>query len=201
MNKYFCIIILIFSSCSQINHLNKTIYNYPDFGSNDQIQRIIIGKDFNISDKNIETDICINSFILSFNELSKIKIVDTLYFNKDIDSSILDELKQKYNVDGILVLTDLYDSKSINRREGIASLCGDCPPPVPYYTYEIAIKTNWKYFDFKSSKKYSFNIENSTNEQRLKNNEYSLDENTEFLIKEQLLFENGKICSNKLLGH
>ncbi len=101
---------------------------------------------------------------------SEIKIIDEIFFLKCPNTTILNELKAKYNVDGLLLLTKLnvqeksYDvaSKELFLMPGYH----DKEEHPSYYStirltnLHVKITSHWEYHDFTTGKSYMFSIKN-----------------------------------------
>lgn len=197
------IFILIFGlflfSCTQVRYLSKPIYQFPCIGMEND-KRILIAKDNSIKTKKIESDKCFDGMISNIEGYKPLKIVEIIDFDKKVDSIILLQLKDKYDIAGLLLLTDIYEQPFNKLKEEFSQACVGCPTNYSL-EYENHVTSIWEYFDFITGKTFGYTIENNKTGKWKYNLNNPEDINNIILqIKEQMLFENGQICINKLIG-
>jgi len=192
--SYILIPFLIFS-CTQVRYLNKPIDGNPCIGLD---KRILIAKDGNLDNRSFGSDICLDGLLSSLEQKS-INIADCIDFHQKIDYQILNELKSSYNADGLLLLKDLSDNTFEDINEARGPTCVGCATfSVDLYNDVISI---WEYFDFTTGNTFIFSViierEEKTSYQQKSIESYF---NYKHKTKTKLLFENGRICSEKLVG-
>ena len=196
---YHILIVLCLISCTQVRYINKPINAYPCIGLNNG-NKILVAKDEKLKAKNLDSDKCIDGLAASISGYKTLKIIERIDFNQKVDSTILNELKLKYNVDGLLLLIKMYEAPSYEIIEGRSLACIKCPKNY-FFKFHIIINTSWEYFDFNSGKTYDYFIENEKEESWSYDIHEAPNYNSNMLkVKEELLFNNGQISSKKLIG-
>ena len=187
-------------SCTPIHYLRKPLNLNPCIGAS---KRIIVAKDRMVCTriKLNDADICIDGLVSTLGEISAIEIIEKIEFNQQVDSTLLLELKSKYNLDGILLLTYIDDFFSERKLQGPSSYCLDCPKNY-YLKYEMSVNTYWEYFDFTTGDTYRYNVENGTEGSIGLQNKAAIEDfyNNKLKAQQQVFFKNGIISSQKLTG-
>lgn len=196
--KLFILTSALLFSCTPIHYLSKPIYEYPGINlGNENEKSIIVAKDCSIL--KTEFNNCIDGFIPFANNYKSLQIAEIIDFDSKVDSLVLYQLRDEYNIDGLLLLTKINEEPLTKIMKEYSQACLDCPSNYSL-DYELIITTTWEYFDFKTGKTFKYSVENSRKGKFF----FSKHEDIGSLlspIKDQLLIENGKICVTKLVGY
>ncbi len=196
--------VILLSSCTTVRYVNKPELKNPNIGSDRNTKRIIIALDAK-QVKDYHTDKCIESIISYIDKSTSIQIIDKIKFTQEVDTAVLQEVICDYNVDGLLLLTDLYIGETIlDKVTNSFHTCYKNNKGTRYLDVHLwfNIHTTWEYFDFNNKNTYKFY---ANNEQSTKIR-YKLDQDKNIerdiiLQKSKVLIENGLLCSTKLIGY
>jgi len=214
MRTYLIILLIIIGlSCKTNYYLGTPIKSIPNIGlqTNLKSNGILIASDANLETDTAYFEKCLQSLRLYVETKSEIKIIDEILFRKCPNIAILTELKAKYNVDGLLLLTSLNVQKN----------CFDVPSgkfeymdnrmPEPYLrvtkesitwtNVSVKITSHWEYHDFTTGKSYMFSIKNDEVLELGQHVSYldSFIENN-FELLDPLFYQNGSITASNLIG-
>jgi len=197
MKKYLCtLFLLLLISCSQIRYLRKPICDYPNIELN---HRILIAENRNLDNKSFRSDVCLDGLVSSL-EKSSIHIIDRLDFHQKVDFFILNELKTRYNADGLLLLKEITANSNEDIIQTLSHACVGCPLNYKVELYTEVV-TYWEYFDFISGNTYVYGVTNNKDETtRYQDNNIEAYLNYKLKTIEMLLFDHGGISLNKLTG-
>ncbi len=213
--RIFLIILLsiIVISCKTNYYLSDPIKKIPNIGlqTNLKSNGILIASNANPETDTAYFDKCLQSLKLYVETKSEIKIIDEIFFRKCPNIAILTELKTKYNVEGLLLLTNLgVQKKGFDVPSGkFEYMDNRMPDPYLRITKENIIWTNmyveitshWEYYDFRTELSYMFTIKN---DEVLKLGQYvpDLDSFVEknFELLNPLFYQNGSITASNLIG-
>ncbi len=195
MRRHLYTLCLLFS-CIPIRYLQKPISDYPNIELN---SRIIIAKDKVLNTKSLETDMCFEGLVSNIGKGS-IRIIDRINFHEKVDYVILNEIKSRYNVDGLLLLTNIYNSSNEDIIGTWSLACVGCP-----INYKVdlftEVTTYWEYYDFVSGNTYAFMVSIDKDEKTTyQDKNIEAYNNYKLKVLEDLLYANGRISSDKLIG-
>jgi hypothetical protein len=194
----YIILTFIIFSCAPIRYISIPIKHTPSLGLLNK-NRILIAQDSKFKIEHYYSDKCIEGLISDLKTNSLLNVIETIYFNQKVDSVVLLDLKMKYNLDGLLLLTDIDESVYNGIIEGFSAACVGCPKNY-YYDFTITLNSKWEYFDFITGKTYGYSVENyeeyKWHYDLRKIEDYH---NLELGIKEQMNFKNGQLSSKKLI--
>jgi len=187
-----CALLIFLFSCTPIHYLRKPLDLNPCIGAS---KRIIIAKDRMVCTKfnNKNANICIDALVSTLAKISAIEVSERVDFNQKVDTTSLLELKAEYNLDGLLLLTQITDffvEKPIVSR----LYCVECPAG-HLLSYKLRISTCWEYFDFTTGDTYKYKVEIGTEGKRNSQNDEVIAD-----LYQQLLFKNGLFSAQKLTG-
>ena len=213
--RTFLIILLsvIGFSCKTSQYLSDPIKNIPNIGlqTNLKSNGILVATDSNLKIDTFYFENCLKGLKLNLEQESKIKITDEIYFVKCPNTAILTELKAKYNVDGLLLLTKLsVEKESFDVASGKFQYM-DNRMSEPYFqvskisiprtNLNLQIISQWEYHDFVAGMSYKFKVSNDKVfelEQQVKDIDSFIKENYELL--DSLFYQNGSITAHNLVG-
>ena len=113
--KTFLIMLLLVNgtSCKTNHYLSAPIKSIPNIGLQNNLKsnNILIASDSNLKVDTASFENCLKGLRLNVEAKSEIKIIDEIFFIKPLNTNIMNELKAKYNVDGLLLLTNLNVQK------------------------------------------------------------------------------------------
>lgn len=172
--RTFLIILLsvIGFSCKTYHYLSVPIKSIPNIGlqTNLKSNGILIASDCNLKTDTAYFETCLKGLRLNVEAKSEIKIIDELFFLKCPNTVILRELKAKYTVDGLLLLTKLnIQKKFFDVPSGkFAYTDNFMPEPwlqitwisIPWTNVYVKITSQWEYHDFTTGKSYMFRVKN-----------------------------------------
>lgn len=216
----FLLVLITVFSCQTIHYLSDPIKGYPNTGllTNPNSNGILVATNYNLMIDTTYLENCMEGFRLNIGAKSELKIIDEIYFNKCPDAAILMELKEKYKVDGLLLMTKLrvrkqsyevpskrlylvHESHSFARRSDE----NDEHPPhyttVPWTNLYVEILSKWEYHDFTTEKSYEFSVKN---EKVIEFEQYVANVDTllvtNFNLLNPIFYENGKTTAYRLVG-
>lgn len=213
--RTFLIILLsiIGISCKTNYYLSDPIKSIPNIGlqTNLKSNGILIASDANLRADTVYFEKCLQSLRMFLETRSEIKIKDEILFHKSPNIVVLIELKTKYNVDGLLLLTDLNVFKSCFEVPSGKFVYTDNRMPEPYLqitktnitwtNVDVKITSHWEYYDFVTGNSYRFSIKNDN---ILELGEHVPDlyafikKNVELL--DPAFYQNGTITAANLIG-
>ena len=210
----FLLVSVISFSCKTNHYLSDPIKGYPPIGlqNNSDSKRIMLAGDYNLMiDANYLKN-CLEGLTLNVKLTPEMKIIDQITFNKRPDTVVLMELKTEYKADGLLLLTKLRVQKKCYGVPGnnVAYRDNRMSEPnlhiytknIPWTNLNVKIISQWEYHDFTTGKSYKFRVEN---DKVYELNEYVTDIDSYLEVNNKLLdpvlYQNGKITANKLVGH
>ena len=137
--------------------------------------------------------------------------MDEILFRKSPNIAVLTELKTKYNVDGLLLLTDLNVYKSCLEVPSGKFMYLDNRMPEPYLqitkesvnwtNLDVGITSDWEYYDFTTGKSYRFSIKNVDVlelGEHVPDLDAFIEKNIELL--DPVFYQNGTITAANLIG-
>jgi len=169
--KVFLILLALFMvfSCKTNHYLSEPINGCPNLGlqANLNLKGILVASNYNLTADTAYFEDCLEGLSLNVQAKSKLKLMDEIYFEKCPNTAILTELKEKYKVDGLLVLTKLrvqkkgYDVESkklyyIQRFWEEPGYYGT----IAWTNLYIKIISQWEYHDFITGQSYQFSTAN-----------------------------------------
>lgn len=210
MRTFLIILLSVIGFCCKTNHyLSEPIKSIPNIRlqTNLKSNGILVATDSNLKIDTFYFENCLKGLKLNLKQESEIRITDEIYFVKCPNTAILTELKVKYNVVGLLLLTKLsVEKKSFDVASGKFQYM-DNRMPEPYYkVYKISIpRTNlnvqiisqWEYHDFDTGRSYKFKVSNDKVfelEQQVKDIDSFIEENYELL--DPMFYQNGSITAH-----
>lgn len=211
----FLFVSVIAFSCKTNHYLSDPLKGYPLIGLQNisDSKRILLAGDYNLPVDTNYLENCLEGLCLNVKLNPELKIVDQVTFNKRPDTAVLMELKKDYRADGLLLLTKLkvhkecYDIPS----NTFSYINNYMPGPFfriidiinnPWTNLSIKIISQWEYHDFTTGKSYEFRVENEKVYEFGKyvaNIDIYLEENNKLF--DPVLYQNGKIAANNLVGH
>jgi hypothetical protein len=213
--RTFLIILLsiIGISCKTNYYLSDPIKSIPNIGlqTNLKSNGILIASDANLHADTAYFEKCLQSLRMYVETKSDIKIKDEILFHKSPNIAVLTELKTKYNVDGLLLLTDLNVSKSCLEVPSGKFVYLDNRMPEPYLqitkesvtwtNLNLGITSHWEYYDFTTGKSYRFSIKNDDVlelGEHVPDLDAFIEKNIELL--DPAFYQNGTITAANLIG-
>lgn len=213
--RTFLIILLsiIGISCKTNYYLSDPIKSIPNIGlqTNLKSNGILIASDANLHTDTAYLEKCLQSLRMYIETKSEIKILDEILFRKSPNIAVLTELKTKYNVDGLLLLTDLNVSKSCLEVPSGKFVYLDNRMPEPYLqitkesvtwtNLDLGIISHWEYYDFTTGKSYRFSIKNDDVlelGEHVPDLDAFIEKNVELLYP--VFYQNGTITAANLIG-
>jgi len=213
--RTFLVILLSFIgiSCKTNYYLSNPIKSIPNIGlqANLKSNGILIASDANLHTDTAYFEKCLQSLRMYFETRSEIKIKDEILFRKSPNIAVLTELKTKYNVDGLLLLTDLNVYKSCFEVPSGKFVYTDNRMPEPYLqitkesvdwtNLDVGITSDWEYYDFITGKSYRFSIKNSDVlelGEHVPDLDAFIEENVQLL--DPVFYRNGTITAANLIG-
>jgi len=213
--RIFLIILItvVCFSCKTTHYLSDPIKSIPTIGlqTNLKSNGILIASDSNLKTDTAFFESCLEGLRLNVEAKSDIKIIDEIYFLKCPNAAILTELKTKYNIDGLLLLTKLnVQKKCFDVPSGTFEYM-DNRMPEPYLqitktnilwtNMDIKITSHWEYYDFVTGKSYMFSVKN---DRVLELGQYVTDMDSfigeNFKLLDPLFYLNGSITASNLIG-
>lgn len=212
--RTFLIILILFVgySCQTNYYLSKPIKGIPPVALLESLTTngILLATDYNLNVDTADFEECLQGLKLQIKAKSKIKIIDDLSFHKCPNVSNLEELKAKYDVDGLLLLSKIdvekqcYDLPS-KRLYLFPASHGANPQPlhygtIPWTNIYVKIISQWEYHDFASGKSYLFSVKNDKLielEEHVEDKDAYLDAN--YSLVSSLLYSNGSMTAFNLL--
>lgn len=209
----FLIIIVLALSCKTNHYAGEVIKGSLILATltNKNSNGILISKKSNGTIDPIYEDNCLKGLKLNIELHSNLEIADNIVLNVYPDATILNELKDKYEVNGLLMLTKLKIQKKaynipskklyqIYPHRGMFK-----QPPywgtIPWTNLYAQITSKWKYFDLNSGKQYDFEVKNKKVfefEEYISNTDSLLVHNADIL--DPLFYQNGKMMAEKLIN-
>lgn len=213
--RTFLIILLsiIGISCKTNYYLSDPIKSIPNLGlqTNLKSNGILIASDANLHADTAYFEKCLQSLRMHVETKSEIKILDEILFHKSPNIAVLTELKTKYNVDGLLLLTDLNVHKSCFEVPSGKFVYSDNRMPEPYLritkesvnwtNLDVGITSDWEYYDFITGKSYRFSIKNDDVlelGEHVSDLDVFIEKNAELL--DPVFYQNGTITAANLIG-
>jgi len=187
---------------------------YPPIGlqNNSDSKRIVLAGDYNLMIDTNYFENCLEGLSLNVKLTPELIIIDQISFNKRPDTAVLMELKKDYKADGLLLLTKLRVQKECYDVPSNTFGYYDNYMPKPFlviYKYNIPwtnmfvkIISQWEYHDFTTGKSYEFRVENDKVYefgQYVADIDSYLEKNNQLF--DPVLYQNGKITANNLVGH
>lgn len=219
MRTYLIILLLIILlliigiSCKTNYYLDAPIKSIPNIGlqTNLKSNGILIACDANLETDTAYFEKCLQSLRMYVETKSEIKIMDEILFRKSPNIAVLTELKTKYNVDGLLLLTDLNVYKSCLEVPSGKFVYSDNRMPEPYLqitkesvnwtNLDVGITSDWEYYDFTTGKSYRFSIKNDDVlelGEHVPDLDAFIEKNVELL--DPVFYQNGTITAASLIG-
>lgn len=209
----FLIILVLTLSCRTNHYAGNEIKDSPVYTTlikKDTI-RILIAKTNNqIIDPTFQES-CIKGLRFNIELQTNIKIADNIVLSANPSTTILNELKEKYHVKGLLMLTKLkiqkktYDVQSKKLYLFPASHGAYAHPAywgtMPWTNLYAQITSKWIYFDLDSVRHYDFEVKNKKVVEfgkYVSDEESLLDGNIDML--DALFYQNGKMTAEKFLN-
>jgi hypothetical protein len=206
----FLIIIILAFSCQTNHYAGNAIKGsnvYTTLIKKDTIRILIAETNNRIIDPTFQES-CMKGLRFNIELHTNIKIADNIVLNANPSTTILKELKTKYQVNGLLLLIKLktqkqaYDVESkkvylIPERHDIVKHPAYWGT-VPWTNLYVQITSKWIYFDLDSGRHHDFEVKNKkvvefgkyvSDEERL------LDGNIDML--DALFYQNGKMTAEK----
>lgn len=213
--RTFLIILLsiIGISCKTNYYLSDPIKSIPNIGlqTNLKSNGILIASDANLHTDTTYFEKCLQSLRMYVETKSEIKIMDEILFRKSPNIAVLTELKTTYNVDGLLLLTDLNIYKSCFEVPSGKFVYLDNKMPEPYSqitkesvnwtNLDVGISSDWEYYDFTTGKSYRFSIKNDDVlelGEHVPDLDTFIERNVELL--DPVFYQNGTITAANLIG-
>lgn len=213
--RTFLIILLsiIGISCKTNYYFSDPIKSIPNIGlqTNLKSNGILIASDANLHTDTTYFEKCLQSLRMYVETKSEIKIMDEILFRKSPNIAVLTELKTTYNVDGLLLLTDLNIYKSCFEVPSGKFVYLDNKMPEPYSqitkesvnwtNLDVGISSDWEYYDFTTGKSYRFSIKNDDVlelGEHVPDLDTFIERNVELL--DPVFYQNGTITAANLIG-
>jgi len=207
----FLIIIILAFSCQTNRYAGNAIKGSPVYTTlikKDTIRILIAEKNNLIIDPTFQES-CIKGLRFNIELRTNIKIADNIVLNASPSTTILKELKTKYQVNGLLLLAKLktqkqaYDVESkkiylIPERHDIVKHPAYWGT-IPWTNLYVQITSKWIYFDLDSGRHYDFEVKNKKVVEfgkYVSDEESLLDGNIDML--DALFYQNGKMTAEKL---
>ena len=190
-------------SCTPVRYISKPIKQSPCIDSDNSTKKIVIAKAKKVKITNCNSELCFDGLLTDMIENTPIEIIKIVDFNNKVDSVILMELKSRYNIDGLLLLININvcETRIDEVIEGFSHPCVGCKKNIYVnIDFEISIISEWEYFDFNTGVTYGLYVDNYREVElryRLERIEFFYKD--AFLIKDELLFENGLLSSKKIM--
>lgn len=211
----FLIIIVLALSCKTNHYAGEVIKGslILDMLTNKNSNGMLIAKTNNGTIDPIYEDNCLKGLKLNIELHSNLEIADNIVLNVYPDATILNELKDKYKVNGLLMLTKLKIQKKaydvqIQKPHLFPASHGAYAHPtywgtvtIPWTNLYAQITSKWKYFDLNSGRQYDFEIKNKKVfefEEYISNTDSLLVYNADIL--DPLFYQNGKMMAEKLIN-
>ncbi|MGE5394853.1 MAG: hypothetical protein ACM3P1_08915 [Candidatus Saccharibacteria bacterium] len=163
---------IIAFSCQTNYYLSAPIKSVPAIGLQANLKNngILIASDAHLHINTAYIEKCLQSLKWYMEATSGIKIKDEILFHKSPDITVLTELKTKYKVDGLLLLTDLDIHTSSFEVPSGRYEYADNRMPEPYLqiskieimwtNIDVGVSSDWEYYDFTTGQSYKFNTRN-----------------------------------------
>jgi hypothetical protein len=174
---------------------------------------ILIAKTNNRTIDPIFEENCLKGLKLNIELHTNLKIADDIVLNAYPSATILNELKEKYKVNGLLMLNKLKIKKKaydiqIQKPHLFPASHGAYAHPtywgtvtIPWTNLYAQITSKWKYFDLSSGKQYDFEVKNKKVfefEEYVSNTDSLIGVNPDIL--NPLFYQNGKMVADKLIN-
>lgn len=211
----FLIIFALALSCKTNRYAGEAIKGSPILTSltNANSNGILIAKTNTGTIDPIFEENCLKGLKLYFELHTNLEIADDLVLNVYPDATILNELKDKYQVNGILVLNKLKIQKKaydiqIEKPHFFPESHGAYAHPaywgtiaIPWTNLYAQITSKWRYFDLNSRRQYDFEVKNKKVfefEEYVSNTDSLLIHNPAIL--DPLFYQNGRMMAEKLMN-
>ncbi|MDP3433327.1 MAG: hypothetical protein Q8T04_10225 [Bacteroidota bacterium] len=204
----FIFVSFIAFSCKTNYYLSEPLNGYPNI---DLQTNLLVASNFNLKTDTAYFEDCLEGLILNVEAKSDVRIIDEIFFVKRPNTAILMDLKVKYNVDGLLLLTKLRVQK---RSYDVASntfkyIDNNLPAPftvihklnIPWTNLYVRIISEWEYHDFTTGKSFKFSVANDKVyefEKYVADIDIFLEEHNKLFAP--ILYQNGKIAAYSLIG-
>ena len=209
----FLIVIILVFSCQTNHYAGNAIKGSPLYTTlikKDTIRILIAEKNNQIIDPTFQES-CMKGLRFNIELQTNIKIADHIVLNANLSTTILKELKTKYQVNGLLLMAKLktqkqaYDVESkklylIPERHDIVKHPAYWGT-IPWTNLYVQITSKWIYFDLDSGRHYDFEVKNKKVVEfgkYVSDEESLLDGNIDML--DALFYGNGKMTAEKLLN-
>lgn len=211
----FLIIIVLALSCQTNRYAGEVIKGSPILATptNKNSNGILIAKTNNGNIDPILEENCLKGLKLNIELHTNLEIADNIVFNVYPDTTILNELKEKYQVNGLLLLNKLKIQKKaydvqIQKPHLFPASHGAYAHPtywgtvtIPWTNLYAQVTSKWGYFDLNSGKRYDFEVKNKKVfefEKYVSNTDSLLDVHPDMF--DPLFYQNGKMVIEKLLN-
>lgn len=206
-------LLVIGTSCKTNHYLSAPINSIPniDLQTNLKSNGMLIASDSNLKADTASFKNCLKGLRLNFEAKSELKIIDEIFFLKCPNTNILTELKAKYNVVGILILTKLNrQKKCVDVPSGEFEYIDNRMPephmqifkrPIMWTNIYVEIISHWEYHDFVTGKSYNFKIKSDKileTKQHLSDIDSFFEANLNLL--DSLYYLNGSLTASNLIG-
>jgi len=208
----FLIIILLALSCQTNRYAGDAIKGSPILTAltNTNSNGILIAKTNNGTIDPIYEENCLKGLKLNIELHTKLEIADDIILNVYPNPTILKELKTKYQVNGLLLLTKLKIQKKaydvqIQKSHLFPASHDKVNHPaywgtvtIPWTNLYAQVTSKWRYFDLNSGRQYDFEVKNKKvfEFEEYVSNTDSLNPN----ILDPLFYQNGKMMVEKLIN-
>lgn len=209
----FLTIIFVAFSCQTNHYKGKLIKENTIYSPRikNVLGTILLGNTDKQTVDSTSLENCMKGLRFTLELQSNIKISDIIVLNAKATTSILNELKTKYRVDGLLLLYKLkiqkqaYDVESKKLYLFPESHGAYAHPAywstVPWTNIEVIIISKWVYFDVVSGRHYNFEIKNKKVVEfgkYVQDGDGLLDGRIDLL--DALFYQNGKMMAEKFLN-
>ena len=211
----FLIIAVLIFSCQTNHYAGEVIKGSSILTTltSKNSNRILIAKINNRTTDPIYEENCLEGLKLNIELLTNLEIADNIVLNVYPDVTILNELKEKYQVNELLMLNKLkfkkkaYDIQTRKLHFFPASHGAYAHPTywgtvtIPWTNLYAQITSKWKYFDLDSGKQYDFEVKNKKVfefKEYISNTDSLVDVNPDIL--DPLFHQNGEMVAGKLMN-
>lgn len=207
------LLLVIGASCKTNHYLSAPIKNIPNIVLQNNLKSngILIASGSSLKVDTASFENCLKGLRLNVETKSEIKIIDEVFFIKPPNTNIMNELKAKYNVDGLLLLTKLnVQKKGFDVPSGNYKYI-DNRMPEPHFqrtkinilwtNVDVKITSHWEYHDFETGKSYLFSVKNDKIlelGQYVSDIDYFIEDNFDLL--DSLFYLNGSITASNIIG-
>ena len=214
MRPFLIILLLVIGvSCKTNHYMSAPAKNIPNIGLQNDLKSngILIASDYNLKADTASFENCLEGLRVNVEAMSEVNVIDEIFFLRKPNTSILSQLKTKYNVNGLLLLTKLkVQNQCVDIPNGQFEYMDNRMPephlqisksPIMWTNISVEIISYWEYHDFATGKSYTFKIKS---DKVLETKQYVSDIDLFFeanlKLLDSLYYLNGSLTASNLIG-